>query len=674
MSSTIKLGVAIQNAPAAVGSALVSTDRVAVSRNSDSLTLGMHWSQLEQTFPPLQPTDLPSAGFDVLWMCPQSGYADGAALASLPNVSDNTIAATAALTNVTVKTGLGSGVNMARFTGGAAYGSSPTGGATLKGGAYFAVIGQFQNTGAVQFIYALGDANFGFERAVLIRPDGHIWAWGVGSFVESGIVAEGTLTPHLIEVVVEPVNAPGPYVYTNGQYIFVDGVFNGVALQLSEGSTVSSFSSASISLGRSLPNDPYGGTDPIGYATFDLYAIGFQGSYPTALAMSTMRNAAIKAGVTLHGNAPVTVIGDSTGTVGILGGRIFRSVNNRYAKCTVNGPFAAESLVDIEHFFATRATNNVMELLNYNVGGFSALGVWQPGSAVNAGSNNENGSFFVGLGGPSSVFAPNGEMGTGIEFSFYGGATTAGSWSLVQTTTDASHTWCRQRIDRATQTIKWFATQDRAGNNYAAQQPPTWAAISISAYGEVIVQGGPVRTAPLLRLQNFRGSDSANVNAGNVGGRLFTHGVDTVTTAATTTFTDAYSDTVPANSFVVVNDSIEFEYLVKNKISATATRDAKVVFAGQTVLDSGSVAFTTAGDMILSGRIMSDSTNSFRVQAQVEFSGTTLTPVINDSTFGSIDFTSANIIKLSMLPAGLGSNPGDMTARMGVVDLMPAGN
>lgn len=157
-----------------------------------------------------------------------------------------------------------------------------------------------------------------------------------------------------------------------------------------------------------------------------------------------------------------------------------------------------------------------------------------------------------------------------------------------------------------------------------------------------------------------------------VGGTIFDHFVDAGNT--TTTETDLYTDSIPANTFATNGDKIKAEYHGIFVQHATATRELKVYFAGSVIWDSSAGTTNSAGyewDVtVLLTRV-----SSTVVRCSVTLANSFLNISFDYSTYTELTgltLTGANVLKITGQAGSTGAASSDIVAKQGNVMYFPA--
>lgn len=162
----------------------------------------------------------------------------------------------------------------------------------------------------------------------------------------------------------------------------------------------------------------------------------------------------------------------------------------------------------------------------------------------------------------------------------------------------------------------------------------------------------------------------------SVGGTIFDHYADAGNTHTDgVTFDDLYSDTTAANTFNTNGDKVKAEYGGIFVSSGTATREIKVLFAGTTILDTGSLTTATADSWYITVTIIRESSTVVRCQTTIVASTTLGAQAFNDTTYTRITgltLSGTNILKVQAVSGGVGAAASDIVAKLGSVYFQPA--
>jgi hypothetical protein len=159
---------------------------------------------------------------------------------------------------------------------------------------------------------------------------------------------------------------------------------------------------------------------------------------------------------------------------------------------------------------------------------------------------------------------------------------------------------------------------------------------------------------------------------GGVPRKLFDHFADASSSSTNGTFDTLYTDSIPANTFANNGDTIEARYCMTFVSSATATRDVKISFAAQTIMDTGALTFSSAGTADVWVTIIRESSSVVRVAAEFIPSGITQQPIVTYTRLTGLTVINLAVLALTAAAAGAGAAASDITAKMGCIFYMPA--
>lgn len=137
----------------------------------------------------------------------------------------------------------------------------------------------------------------------------------------------------------------------------------------------------------------------------------------------------------------------------------------------------------------------------------------------------------------------------------------------------------------------------------------------------------------------------------------------------TTTETDIYNYSLPANTLDVNGQKIEAKY-GGTFVNSTSTKQLKVKFDGTTIFDSGALTISASSswDMEVTGIRVSATVIRFTVKMNT--SGASLSSYAQYTSVTVANFTSTRILKLTGQAAGVGAATNDIVARLGQVEFM----
>ncbi len=153
---------------------------------------------------------------------------------------------------------------------------------------------------------------------------------------------------------------------------------------------------------------------------------------------------------------------------------------------------------------------------------------------------------------------------------------------------------------------------------------------------------------------------------------LFDHYADGSSTSTNGTFDTLYTDTLAGNALLNVGDKIIAQYTLTFVSSATATREVKLAFAGNTILDTGALTFTSTGTATIDATIIEASSTSVRVMTEFVPSGLTQQPIVTYTLLTGLTLTGTNILLLTGAAASTGAASGDIVAKLGTIYRLPA--
>lgn len=154
------------------------------------------------------------------------------------------------------------------------------------------------------------------------------------------------------------------------------------------------------------------------------------------------------------------------------------------------------------------------------------------------------------------------------------------------------------------------------------------------------------------------------------GGSLFDHYADLGNT--TTTETDLYSDTIPANILLNNGDKLVSRYAGIFVASGTATRDIRIYFAGTIIFDSTAVTSTVAASWEFRVTIIRESSTVIRASVSGSSTGASLAAYDNYTRITGLTLSNTNILKITGQAGGVGAATNDIVAKLGMVGFKPA--
>jgi hypothetical protein len=175
---------------------------------------------------------------------------------------------------------------------------------------------------------------------------------------------------------------------------------------------------------------------------------------------------------------------------------------------------------------------------------------------------------------------------------------------------------------------------------------------------------------------SFKFNNAVRVRAGTsssyarVGGVLvdFTSDVGN----STTTETDIYSYTVPANVLIATGDKLSAFFSMNIVGSGTATRTIKIYFAGTVCFNSGALSLGANGNWQAYVELVRTSSSTARVSVGLQTAGATTTAYSSETDLTGSSFTGTNILKLTAQAGAVGAATNDITGKHGYVELKPA--
>jgi hypothetical protein len=151
---------------------------------------------------------------------------------------------------------------------------------------------------------------------------------------------------------------------------------------------------------------------------------------------------------------------------------------------------------------------------------------------------------------------------------------------------------------------------------------------------------------------------------------LFDHHVDVGN--GTTVETDLYSDTLAAGQLGANDDKIEAEYAGVFVSSATATRQLKIYFDGQTIFDSGALTLSLSSTWTIYLAIIRVSATVVRAMVSMTTEGTALAAYTAYTEVTGRTLSGTNVLKITGTAAGVGAASSDIVSKMGYVTFRPA--
>lgn len=167
---------------------------------------------------------------------------------------------------------------------------------------------------------------------------------------------------------------------------------------------------------------------------------------------------------------------------------------------------------------------------------------------------------------------------------------------------------------------------------------------------------------------NYDGIFGLDANSGlrfTLGGALTEFFTDVSNTS--TTETDLYSYTLPANSITTTGEKIVFNYTVNtlDPSSSGSTKTIKIYFAGTTI---STISTTAIRNYIITGYCLR--TGSSTARCSCSTIGSQGSPTIDVSDLTGITWSNSNIVKITG-QSSFGST--EVTARLGRIEYLPIG-
>lgn len=168
-------------------------------------------------------------------------------------------------------------------------------------------------------------------------------------------------------------------------------------------------------------------------------------------------------------------------------------------------------------------------------------------------------------------------------------------------------------------------------------------------------------------LSVIEGTSASNAK---VGGSIFDHFADAGN--STTTETDLYSDTLPANAFGTNGDKIYGTYGGIFVSSATATRQIKIYFAGTVILDTGTLSISTSSSWSIAVFLIKVSATVVRYTVDLQTAGASTSVYNATGELTGLTLSGTNIVKITGQAAGVGAATNDIVAKLSNLIWMPA--
>ncbi len=141
---------------------------------------------------------------------------------------------------------------------------------------------------------------------------------------------------------------------------------------------------------------------------------------------------------------------------------------------------------------------------------------------------------------------------------------------------------------------------------------------------------------------------------------------------STTTETDLYSYSVPANMLSFDGYKLKACYAGMFASSGTATRQLKCYFGGNNIFDSGALSISLSADWDVEVLVIRSSSGKVRTSVKLNTTGASSTVYANVQETSSINFGTSNILKITGTAAGIGAASNDIVAQIGTIDWTPA--
>lgn len=137
-----------------------------------------------------------------------------------------------------------------------------------------------------------------------------------------------------------------------------------------------------------------------------------------------------------------------------------------------------------------------------------------------------------------------------------------------------------------------------------------------------------------------------------------------------TTETDLYSYTTPANLFDVNGHKIEARY-AGSFVNSTSTKQLKAYFGGTAIFDSGALTTTAASAWDVSIMCIRVSSTVVRCTTTMSDSGVATMAQSQYTEVTGLTLTGTNILKITGTAAGAGAATNDIVAKLGNVEFKP---
>lgn len=152
--------------------------------------------------------------------------------------------------------------------------------------------------------------------------------------------------------------------------------------------------------------------------------------------------------------------------------------------------------------------------------------------------------------------------------------------------------------------------------------------------------------------------------------KLFDHYTDSGNSG--TSETDLYTAAVAGGTLGASGDGLEAFYSLSVTGSATATTQIKVYFAGTARFDSGALSLTSSGNWQVYVGVVRTGTTTGRISVALQTAGASISLYSQETDMTSLDFTAANVLKVTATRAGAGAATNDVVAKHGWVVKLPA--
>ena len=136
---------------------------------------------------------------------------------------------------------------------------------------------------------------------------------------------------------------------------------------------------------------------------------------------------------------------------------------------------------------------------------------------------------------------------------------------------------------------------------------------------------------------------------------------------STTTETDLYSYTLPAQALNNNGEGLTAFYSVNILGSATATTTLRVYFAGTAYFDSGALSLAANGNWQIWVELVRTSSSTARISVTLQSPGAALAVYTAEADITGLDFTTTNVFKLTGQRGGVGAASDDIVFKHGKV-------